>query len=88
MTDLHAVIVAREPERVNKGSGVVTAEDVLSRSPVRESSVLELNDALLSDLERLGGIRGNSVEDVVSAGMGVKEDLETVCRGFNVLWDL
>lgn len=53
-----------------------------------KSCVLELNDALLSDLQRLRCISGNSVESIVGAGMGVKEDLETVSGSFELIWDL
>ena len=55
---------------------------------MRERCVLELNDALLSDLQGLRGICGNAVEGIVGAGVGLEEDPEAVRGGSELFWDL
>lgn len=55
---------------------------------MRYSCVLELNDALLSDLQRLREVCGNSVECIVGADVGIEDDFEAVCGSLELFWDL
>ena len=46
---------------------------------MREGNILELDNALLSDVQWLRGVCGNAMERVVCAGAGVEEVFESVC---------